>query len=71
MGLWSEAVRAGYLLRDRLARMVGKSKAIELMCSGENFSFERALELGLVNQVLGLAQQWWVIKQNEEAHSKA
>jgi len=37
---------------QRLARIVGKSKAIELMATGELFSFERGLELGLVNQVL-------------------
>ncbi len=34
---------------QRLARMVGKSKAIELMVRGDNFSFEDALALGLVN----------------------
>ena len=36
---------------QRLTRLVGKSKAIELMVSGETFSFERAEELGIVNQV--------------------
>jgi len=36
---------------QRLARMVGKSKAIELMVTGEIFGFERAEELGIVNQV--------------------
>ena len=36
---------------QRLARLVGKSKAIELMASGELFDFERGGELGLVNQV--------------------
>lgn len=36
---------------QRLTRMVGKSKAIELMVSGELFPFERGLELGLVNQI--------------------
>jgi enoyl-CoA hydratase/carnithine racemase len=36
---------------QRLCRIVGKSKAIELMCTGETFSFETALELGVVNQV--------------------
>jgi enoyl-CoA hydratase len=36
---------------QRLARIVGKSRAIELMATGELFSFERAQELGLVNQV--------------------
>jgi enoyl-CoA hydratase len=37
---------------QRLARLVGKSKAIELMVTGELFDFERGLELGLLNQIL-------------------
>ena len=37
---------------QRLARMVGKSKAIELMASGANFDFEAATELGLINEIL-------------------
>jgi enoyl-CoA hydratase len=36
---------------QRLARMVGKSKAIEMMVSGEMFGTDRALDLGIVNQV--------------------
>lgn len=36
----------------RLSRMVGKSKAIELMVTGGNMRFEQAMELGLVNEVL-------------------
>ena len=36
---------------QRLVRIVGKSKAIELMAGGETFGFDRALELGLVNQL--------------------
>ena len=36
---------------QRLARVVGKSRAIELMAAGELFDFERGLELGLVNHV--------------------
>jgi enoyl-CoA hydratase len=36
---------------QRLARLVGKSRAIELMATGELFSFEKGQELGLVNQV--------------------
>lgn len=34
---------------QRLTRLVGKSKAIELMATGELFEFEVARELGLVN----------------------
>ncbi|HEU4711254.1 MAG TPA: enoyl-CoA hydratase-related protein [Pyrinomonadaceae bacterium] len=36
---------------QRLVRLVGKSKAIELMAAGELFDFERGLQLGLVNQL--------------------
>ncbi|MBA3320324.1 MAG: enoyl-CoA hydratase/isomerase family protein [Pyrinomonadaceae bacterium] len=37
---------------QRLARVVGKSRAIELMTTGELFDFERGAQLGLVNQVI-------------------
>ncbi len=37
---------------QRLVRMVGKSKAIELMATGQLFDFERGLELGILNQVV-------------------
>jgi enoyl-CoA hydratase len=36
---------------QRLVRIVGKSRAIELMTTGELFDFERGRELGLVNQL--------------------
>ena len=36
---------------QRLARLVGKSRAIELMAMGRTFSFEQALEWGIVNDV--------------------
>ncbi|HEY0082901.1 MAG TPA: enoyl-CoA hydratase/isomerase family protein [Pyrinomonadaceae bacterium] len=36
---------------QRLVRMVGKSRAIELMTTGELFAFERGAELGLVNHI--------------------
>jgi enoyl-CoA hydratase/carnithine racemase len=36
---------------QRLARIVGKSRAIELMCTGRTFSFEQAQEWGIVNDV--------------------
>src|SRR6059058_4436769 len=37
---------------QRLARMVGKSKAIELMATGELFDFEKGEALGLVNRII-------------------
>jgi enoyl-CoA hydratase/carnithine racemase len=36
---------------QRLARLVGKSRAIELMCEGSTFDLERGRELGLVNKI--------------------
>jgi enoyl-CoA hydratase len=36
---------------QRLARIVGKSRAIELMATGELFAFEHGQELGLVNHI--------------------
>lgn len=36
---------------QRLSRIVGKSKAIELMVTGNTFSFEEAKELGLINDI--------------------
>jgi enoyl-CoA hydratase/carnithine racemase len=36
---------------QRLARLVGKSRAIELMAEGQLFDFERGAELGLVNHL--------------------
>ncbi|HEV2884616.1 MAG TPA: enoyl-CoA hydratase/isomerase family protein, partial [Pyrinomonadaceae bacterium] len=36
---------------QRLVRMVGKSKAIELMASGELFDFERGHQLGIINDI--------------------
>src|ERR671938_1020497 len=36
---------------QRLSRLVGKSKAIELMVTGNTFTFEEAKEFGIVNDV--------------------
>jgi enoyl-CoA hydratase/carnithine racemase len=44
---------------QRLARLVNKSTAIELMVSGETFDFEKAKDLGLVNQI-------WETATNDE-----
>jgi enoyl-CoA hydratase/carnithine racemase len=43
---------------QRLARVVGKSKAIELMVRGENFAFEDALGLGLLNYIYEDHNYW-------------
>ncbi len=43
---------------QRLARLVGRSKAIELMVTGRTFSFEEAESLGIVNAVLP-KDEWW------------
>src|SRR5256712_6871157 len=43
---------------QRLARIVGKPLAIELMVKGELFSFDRAKEIGLVNDVLDAKDFW-------------
>lgn len=44
---------------QRLARLVNKSTAIELMVTGETFDFERAKDLGIVNQI-------WETASNDE-----
>jgi enoyl-CoA hydratase len=36
---------------QRLSRLVGKSKAIELMVTGNTFSFEEAKEMGVINDI--------------------
>jgi enoyl-CoA hydratase len=36
---------------QRLSRIVGKSRAIELMATGELFDFEKGLELGIINHI--------------------
>jgi enoyl-CoA hydratase/carnithine racemase len=36
---------------QRLSRLVGKSKAIELMVTGSTFSFEEALDLGIIHYI--------------------
>ena len=36
---------------QRLGRLVGKSRAIELMATGSTFSFEEAEQIGLINHV--------------------
>ena len=43
---------------QRLSRLVGRAKAIELMATGRTFSFDEAAALGLVTRVLE-SDNWW------------
>ena len=43
---------------QRLAKAIGKHRAIELMGKGETFSFDRAKELGLVNEIFPVETFW-------------
>jgi enoyl-CoA hydratase len=43
---------------QRLARIVGKPRAIEMMIKGETFSFDKAQEMGLVNEVFPSDAFW-------------
>ncbi|MBI4421468.1 MAG: enoyl-CoA hydratase/isomerase family protein, partial [Gemmatimonadetes bacterium] len=43
---------------QRLARIVGKPQALEMMIKGETFSFDKAHEMGLVNEVFPKEAFW-------------
>jgi enoyl-CoA hydratase len=43
---------------QRLARLVGKGRAIEMMATGHTFSFEEALEVGLIHQIFESENYW-------------
>ena len=43
---------------QRLCRIVGKSRSIELMVTGRTFSFEEAMEMGLVNHIFESENYW-------------
>ena len=43
---------------QRLARLVGKSKAIELMTTGKTFSFDEGKAMGIVNEVFPKETFW-------------
>ncbi len=43
---------------QRLPRLVGQAKAMELMATGTAISFEEALDIGLVNQVFDEEGYW-------------
>jgi len=45
---------------QRMARLLGKQKAIELMVTGTQMSFDTAKEIGLINDVWDMAPDaWW------------
>src|ERR1043165_2357332 len=47
---------------QRLSRIVGKSRAIQLMAEGNLFEFEKAQEMGLINYVWAAEEngkKWW------------
>src|SRR5437867_4220448 len=46
----------GYAGTQRLARLIGKGKALELMLTGAQISADEAMRLGLVNRVVPAAQ---------------
>jgi enoyl-CoA hydratase len=48
---------------QRMVRIVGKSRAIELMTTGELFDFERGLELGLINHIYEAADAGQFMEQ--------
>ncbi len=43
---------------QRLARLVGRARAIELMATGRTFSFEEAAEMGIVTHIFE-PEGWW------------
>ncbi|HXW17072.1 MAG TPA: enoyl-CoA hydratase/isomerase family protein [Candidatus Acidoferrales bacterium] len=43
---------------QRLSRTIGRSRALELMASGRTFSFDEALQLGLIHHVFDSASFW-------------
>jgi enoyl-CoA hydratase/carnithine racemase len=43
---------------QRLARLIGKTKAIELMTTGKTFSFDEARTMGIVNEVFAKETFW-------------
>lgn len=62
---------------QRLTRLVGKSKAIELMAAGELFDFEKGEALGLVNRIIDasdgadLMNQVWAYAREFTTPNKA
>ena len=55
---------------QRMARMLGKSKAIELMVTGDLMSFDDGKELGLVNQIFE-GEDFMLIRSTSTPRSSA
>jgi enoyl-CoA hydratase/carnithine racemase len=43
---------------QRFSRVVGRAKALELMATGQTFSFEEALEMGLIHYIYDREAYW-------------
>src|SRR5271169_2005822 len=43
---------------QRFARVIGRAKALELMATGQTFSFEEALEIGLIHYIYDRENYW-------------
>ena len=43
---------------QRLLRVIGRTRALELMVTGRTFNFEEALELGLINKIFERENFW-------------
>jgi enoyl-CoA hydratase len=43
---------------QRLSRVIGRAKALELMATGQTFSFEEALEMGLIHYIYERESFW-------------
>jgi len=53
---------------QRMARLVGRSRAIEMMVEGQNLTFEQAQTIGLINKVWDGSHGEFVKRINEYAH---
>ena len=58
---------AGYGGSQRLPRLVGKGPALQILLTGEQISAQEALRIGLVNEVVPLAQ---LLSRGEEIAKK-
>lgn len=54
----------GYGGTQRLSQLIGKSRAIEMLLTGDPITAAKALELGLVNHIAETHEEMWRICQN-------